>query len=475
MTVTDTHSDPPSGLRGELNRRQMNMIAVGGVIGAGLFVGSGSAIGQAGPAIVVVYSAVGILVVLIMQMLAELAVASPESGSFSSYARREIGPWAGLSTGWLYAYTWIVIIGFEATAGAGLLHGLAPSIPAWLAALVFMTILTATNLASVKSFGELEFWFAAIKVTVIIGFLLIGAAAILGLVPNVPAPGMSNLTGHGGFAPFGWTQVALASLVVIFSYFGTEVVTIAAGEARDPRRAVRAALRTVVIRIFIFYVGSIAIIVTLLPSTSTSVTESPFVATLNHLGIGGAATIMNIVVITAVLSCLNSGIYSCSRIIYATAQRGEGPRALGKVNHRGVPVAGVYLASVGGFITVIANYFLPTATLFNFLLNSTGAMALVIYFVIAFSQLRGRKRAIVEGRELPVKMWAYPYLTWFVIGILLFISTALAINGPTRKSFLLTAVVTAIAVTAGLIYQRRMESSPNASTLDQKDISATGN
>lgn len=453
MDVTAAGSQ--SQLRQALKKRQMNMIAVGGVIGAGLFVGSGSAIAQAGPAAVVVYAAVGLLVVLVMRMLAELAVRSPDTGSFASYARRELGPWAGLATGWCYAYMWAVIVGFEAVAGAGIFSRLVPAVPSWAAALLFMTVLTATNLVSVRSFGEFEFWFAAIKVFVIVAFLVLGVAAILDIVPGVESPGMTNLTGNGGFAPNGWIPVVLAGLVVVFSYFGTEVVTIAAGEAENPRAAVRQALRTVVVRILLFYVGSIAIIVTLLPSTSKDVTESPFVATLNHLGIPAAGTIMDLVVITAVLSCLNSGIYTCSRIMFSMAQRGEAPAVLSTVNRRGVPVAAVLLAAAGGFLTVAANYFLPTETLFTFLLESTGAMALMVYVIIAFTQLRGRRRADAAGEELPVRMWGFPYLTWIVIVVLGVVGIGLAFNEPTRRSFFLTVAVTAIAVVAGLAYQRR--------------------
>ena len=450
--------DGAQQLRAGLKKRQMNMIAVGGVIGAGLFVGSGGAIAQAGPAAVLVYAAVGLLVVLVMRMLAELAVRSPETGSFASYARRHLGPWAGLATGWCYAYTWAVIIGFEATAGAGILSRLVPGVPPWVAALTFMLALTASNLISVRSFGELEFWFAAIKVFVIIGFLMLGVAAIVGLMPGVKAPGLTHLTGNGGLAPHGWVPVALAGLVVMFSYFGTEVVTIAAGESEDPRAAVRQAMRTVVTRILIFYVGSVAVIVTLLPATSSDVTKSPFVATLALIGIPGAPLIMDVVVLTAVLSCLNSGIYTCSRILFSLAQRGEAPARLAMVNGRGVPTLAVVTASVGGFVTVVADYFLPTAALFTFLLESTGAMALVIYLVIAFTQLRARRAAEASGVELPVRMWAYPYLTWAVIFVLVGVALALAVNGPTQRSFLLTAVVTGVAVVAGVLRYRSQRS-----------------
>ncbi|WJJ14278.1 amino acid permease (plasmid) [Prescottella equi] len=442
-------------LKAGLTKRQMNMIAVGGVIGAGLFVGSGSAIAQAGPASIISYAAVGLLVVLVMRMLAELAVHSPETGSFASYARRELGPWAGLATGWCYAYLWAVVVGFEATAGAGILNRLIPVVPAWAAALIFMTILTASNLLSVRTFGTLEVWFASVKIAAIVAFLVIGAIAIAGLFPGVEPPGASNLLDNGGFAPNGYGQVVLAGLVVLFSYFGTEVVTIAAGEAEDPHESVRHALRTVVVRVLVFYIGSVAVIVTLLPSSHKDITKSPFVATLDHLGIPYAGTAMDLVVMIAVLSCLNSGIYTCSRTLFAMAERGEAPSALTKTSSRGVPAVAILAASAGGFATVIANYFLPTAALFDFLLESTGCMALTIYIIIAATQLRGRRNADRTGVDLPLRMWGYPYVTWMVIAVLVVVGIGLAINGPTRHSLILSLVVSIVAIVGGLIYQKR--------------------
>ncbi|NIY69281.1 amino acid permease [Streptomyces malaysiensis] len=449
-------SSPEStqALKPVLGRRQLSMIAVGGTIGAGLFVGSGSAIHSAGPGVILAYVAVGALVVLIMRMLAELAVNSPDTGSFASYATRELGAWAGLAVGWVYAYTWAIVVGFEATAGAAMIHRLVPGVPAWVAALVFMVVLTFTNLISVRTFGELEFWFASVKVVIIVGFLVLGAAAIIGLVPGVDRPGLSNLTGHGGFLPNGFTEVLLAILVVVFSFFGTEVVTIAAGEAKNPREAVRAAMRSVVLRILVFYIGSIAVIVTLLPTNSSDVTTSPFVAVMEHIGLPLAPQIMDFVVITAVLSCLNSGIYTSSRMLFSLASRGEAPAVLARTNDRGVPVLAVLAASVGGFLTVIANYFLPSATVFTFLLDSTGAVAIIIYICIGVTQLRGRARLRQEGNEdLPVRMWGHPYLSALVVVALAVIMIALVVSESSRHSTLMSLIVTAVACAAGLIHQ----------------------
>ncbi|MEU6148161.1 amino acid permease [Streptomyces sp. NPDC047081] len=448
-------TNSPAQLRGALGNRQMTMIAIGGVIGAGLFVGSGSAIRQAGPAVLVAYAAVGALAVLVMRMLAEMAVAQPETGSFSSYAGRELGPWAGLSVGWLYAYQWCITVGFEAIAGAAVAHHMLPAMPTWLAALVLMVALIAVNFARVESFGTFEFWFAMIKVAAIIAFLLIGLAAVLGALPGTNAPGTANLLGHGGFAPNGWLAVLQASLVVFFSYFGTEVVTIAAGEAKDPAQAVRRGINSVVWRILLFYIGSITVVVMLLPWNSTAVTDSPYVAVLGHLGVPFADTAMNFIVLTAVLSCLNSGIYSSSRMLHSLAERGEAPALFARTTRLGVPAPAVLAASSIGLLTVVANYFLPTTAVYQFLLDSSGAVAVVVYLCITVTHLRGRARLMRERPEaLTVRMWAYPWLSLLVLAALLAIIAGMAADSASRRSLLLTLLVTAVAAVAGLITQR---------------------
>ncbi|HET8598790.1 MAG TPA: amino acid permease [Segeticoccus sp.] len=440
-----------------LGNRQMTMIAIGGVIGAGLFVGSGKAIGQAGPGVLISYIGVGLIVVLVMRMLGEMAVAQPETGSFSSYASRELGPWAGLSVGWLYAYQWCITVGFEAIAGAAIAHQVLPAVPSWLAALVFMAVLMGVNLIRVSSYGEFEFWFALIKVVAIVAFIALGIAAVLGLVPGFSSPGLSNLTQHGGFLPQGGMAVLLATLVVFFSFFGTEVVTIAAGEALDPVQSVRRGMNSVVWRILVFYIGSMLVVLTLLPWNDTEITQSPYVAVLDRLGIPGAAGVMDVVVLTAVLSCLNSGIYASSRMVYSLASRGEGPRVLSRTNAHGVPVWAVLLASSIGLLTVVANYFIPTEAVFTFLLESSGAVAVVVYLCIVVTQLRGRRRLERERPEaLTFKMWAFPYLTGVVGVVLLAIIVGMGINADSRRSLVLTLLVTAVAVGAGLVRQRRL-------------------
>jgi gamma-aminobutyrate permease len=458
MPVHPPPAPTPTGLKPALSSRQLTMIGLGGVIGAGLFVGSGKAISSTGPGVVFAYAGIGILIVLVMRMLAELAVASPDTGSFSAYATRELGPWAGLAIGWLYAYHWWVVVAFEAIAGAAVAHHLVPSVPTWLFALVFMAGLTAVNLAAVRSFGRFEYWFALIKITAILIFIGIGVIAIAGLLPGVPAPGLSNLTGHGGLFPHGGTPVLAALLTVFFSYFGTELVTVAAGESVNPAETVRRSMRSVATRIIVFYVGSIAVVVTLLPSSSTEVTASPYTAVLGHLGIPGAATIMDVIVLTAVLSCLNSGIYSSSRMVFSMATRGEAPSALRRLNPAGVPTRAVLLSAGAGFLAVLVNYFLPTDLVFTFLLNSSGAVAVVVYLCVATTQIAGRRRLGPEGAaRLPVRMWAWPYLSVVVVLLLVGVLVGMAFNAGSHQPLLLTALATLVAVTTGVIWQRRRD------------------
>lgn len=326
------------------------MIAIGGVIGAGLFVGSGVVIRATGPAAFLTYALCGALIVLVMRMLGEMAAANPSTGAFADYAAKALGGWAGFSVGWLYWYFWVIVVGFEAVAGGKVLTYWIDA-PLWLASLCLMMMMTATNLVSVSSFGEFEFWFAGVKVATIVGFLVLGTAFAFGLLPG-HGMDFSNLSAHGGFFPDGVGAVFAAIVVAIFSMTGTEVVTIAAAEAPDPQRAVQRAMSTVVARIVIFFVGSVFLLTVILPWNSLELGASPYVAALRHMGIGGADQIMNAVVLTAVLSCLNSGLYTASRMLFVLAARQEAPAQLVKVNRRGVPTFAIMGSSVVGFLIV---------------------------------------------------------------------------------------------------------------------------
>lgn len=309
-----------------LKQRHLTMLGLGGVIGAGLFVGSGAGIAVAGPAIICSYLLAGVLAMLVMRALGEMSAAMPASGSFSVYAERALGRWAGFSAGWLYWFLLVVVLAVEATGAAKIANGWVPSVDQWVWVLIFMVVFTASNLAAVKNFGEFEFWFAALKVGAIVLFLVLGTLAIFGLLPDTDPVGLANLTGQGGFFPAGLGGVVAGMLAVVFAFGGLEVVTIAAAESDDPARSVARAVRSAVWRILFFYVGSMLVIVTLLPWDSLEPGQSPYVAVLDSIGIPAAGQIMNIVVFVALLSALNANLYGSSRIVFSLAERGEAPR-----------------------------------------------------------------------------------------------------------------------------------------------------
>ncbi|MFI0904635.1 amino acid permease [Streptomyces sioyaensis] len=449
-----------SGLQSGLKNRHLSMIAVGGVIGAGLFVGSASGIAAAGPGILLSYALVGALVVFVMRMLGEMAAANPTSGSFSAYADRALGRWAGFSIGWLYWFFWVVVLAVEATAGAAILTSWVPAVPQWAWALIVMIVLTATNLASVSSFGEFEFWFAGIKVVAIAAFIVLGGLAIFGVLPGThhAATGFGNLTSHGGFLPHGPSAILTGVLMVVFSFMGSEIVTLAAGESEDPERAVTKATKSVIWRVGIFYLGSILVVVSLLPWNSPAIAKKgSYVAALDSIGIPHAGQIMNVIVLTAVLSCLNSGLYTASRMAFSLGQRGDAPKAFARTNSRGVPQAAILASVLFGFIAVGFNYLWPT-TVFQFLLNSSGAVALFVWLVICFSQLR--MRGIIQ-RESPdkliVRMWLFPYLTWATIAMISFVLVYMLTDdseGGGRIQVLLSLLIAVLVVGISLVRDR---------------------
>lgn len=444
-------------LKSDLKIRHISMISIAGVIGAGLFIGSGAVINSSGPGAILSYALAGLIVVLVMRMLGEMAAAYPTSGSFSTYASEAIGPWAGFTIGWLYWFFWVVVIGIEAIAGAAIMNYWIPDFPLWLMALILTVLLTITNLFSVKSFGEFEYWFALIKVVSIGLFLVLGLSVIFGWYPGISAPGTSNLFGNGGFIPTGFGAVLMGIVVVIFSFMGTEIVAIAAGESEHPAKSVRIATNSVIWRILIFYIGSIALVVTLLPWNSANILVSPFVAVLDYVGIPAAAQIMNFVVLTAVLSCLNSALYANSRMLYGMAKKGEAPKAFLKLSKRGVPARAILFSTLFSYIAVIFSYISPDK-LFIFLVNSSGAVALFVYLVIAISHLRMRKKLELENPDaLQIKMWLFPYLTYATIICIAGIYIAMFFIESLRIQAILTLLVVGITIASYFLFAKKKE------------------
>ncbi|MGW1145041.1 amino acid permease [Streptomyces sp. NPDC002454] len=449
-------TDPAGNALGHgLKQRHLSMIALGGVIGAGLFVGSGAGIAAAGPSIVVAYTASGLLVMLVMRMLGEMSAAHPSSGSFSTHADRAIGPWAGFTVGWAFWVLLCTAVGLEAIGAAKIVTGWLPGTPQWMWVALFMTAFCLSNLAAVRNFGEFEFWFAALKVGAIVVFLGLGGLAIAGLLPGTEAPGTAHLTGDGGFLPNGTDGLIIGLLASVFAYAGLETVTIAAAESKDPVRGVATAVRTAVWRIALFYIGSMAVIVTLVPWDDPDVVaRGPYVATLDTLGIPGAGEIMNVVVLVALLSAMNANIYGASRIAYSLVERGQGPKALGRVRRR-VPWAAVLASSLCGFGCVLLSYWRPD-DVFGWLLNMIGAVILVEWIFIAVSQLILRRRTEREEPErLTVRMWGFPVLTWIALAMMAGMFLLMAREPDTRVQLYSTGALVLVLAVTGYVRQRR--------------------
>ncbi|MGI5257830.1 amino acid permease [Streptomyces angustmyceticus] len=446
-TVTEGKEPLSAGLK----QRHLTMLGLGGVIGAGLFVGSGAGIAVAGPGIVLSYLIAGALATLVMRMLGEMSAAIPASGAFSVHAERALGRWAGFSVGWLYWFLLVVVLAVEATGAAQIANGWVPGVPQWGWVLIFMIVFTAANLAAVKNFGEFEFWFAALKVTAIVLFLALSLLAVFGVLPDTEPVGLTNLTGQGGFLPHGWSGVVSGVLAVVFAFGGLEVVTIAAAESDDPARAVGRAVRSAVWRILFFYVGSMLVIVTLLPWSSMQPGKSPYVAVLDSIGVPGAGQIMNIVVFVALLSALNANLYGSSRMVFSLAERGEAPRALLKVSGGGVPRRAVLASVAFGFVSVLLNLEWPDSV-FLYMLNAVGAVLLFVWGLIAVSQLRLRPRIAREAPgKLTLRMWGFPYLTWAALVAMGGVLVLMLTDDTARPQLLWSAGATAaVLLVAGV-------------------------
>jgi GABA permease len=354
----------------------------------------------------------------VMRMLGEMAAASPGIGSFTEFARLGLGDWAGFTSGWLYWYFWVVVVAIEAIAGATLLKEWIP-LEVWQIGLILMALMTVVNLMSTRSYGEFEFWFASLKVAAIVAFIIIGAVYLFGFAP-AQVKTFSNLhTGPGGFMPFGIKSVLSGVTTVIFALCGAEIATIAAAESEEPAKTIARMTTSVALRILLFYVLSMLLILAITPWSEITPGTSPFAVALDRIGVPATALTMKLIVLTAVLSCLNSGLYVTSRVLFTLAARREAPQALVKLNKRQVPARAILIGSLFGYGAVIASIISPTKV-FAFLVNASGATMLMIYLLIAFAQIRLRKQMEATSPErLTIRMWLFPGLSWVVIAAML--------------------------------------------------------
>lgn len=404
-------------LKRGLQARHLSMISIGGVIGVGMFLGSGATVKLAGPGVVLSYALGGVIMLLVMFALAEMSVAKPVPGSFRVYASEALHPYVGFVIGWIYALSWVSVMSAEIVAANIYMSLWFPASYSWIFGLIFAILMTVVNLRSVASFGEFEFWFAMIKVVAIVVFIVLGVALLLGIF--VRPIGLANYTGQGGFFPRGLSGVLLAMVMVMVAYGGTEVIGIAAGETRDPEHDVPKAINGIILRTLVLYIGSIAILVGVFPWHRVGLGGSPFVLVYRQLGIPGAADLMNFVVITAALSSMNSGLYTSSRMLYSLGKSGFGPAFLTRVNPRtNVPTYAVLASTLFLYVGVLVYYLSPRRA-FLYITGISAFGFLLTWLVISLSHVYYRPKILAENPErLKFRMPGYPWASWAAVALL---------------------------------------------------------
>ena len=444
-------SQPGSDLSRRLRSRHIQLIAIGGTIGVGLFLGSARAIHNAGPALVLAYALGGIAIFFIMRALGELLTYRPVAGSFATYADEFCGPFAGFVTGWSYWFAWIATAMAELTAIGVYVRWWLPAVPQWLPALVALLALYGSNLLAVRMFGELEFWFALIKVVAIVALIVSGVVVIVFHVGDLGAgASFSNLWSHGGFLPYGVGGMLLTMQIVMFAYVGVELIGVTAGEAQDPKVVLPRATNGIILRILIFYIGALIVIMALVPWNELSPSVSPFVYVFEKLRVPAAAGLINLVVITAASSSCNSGLFSTGRMLWSLAQRGHGPRPFARLSPRHVPAAGIHASAAVMLLGVALNYMVPERV-FIWVTSVALVGTFWTWGIILVSHLNYR-RAVLAGRvpAAPFRMPGAPFANWAVLAFLVAVS-ALLWRDPDNRVALYVAPVWFALVSIGYL------------------------
>ncbi|WP_050613923.1 amino acid permease [Bacillus testis] len=442
-------------LKRGLEARHIQMIALGGTIGVGLFMGSASTIKWTGPSVMLAYAVAGLFIFFIMRSMGEMLYVEPTTGSFATFAHKYIHPLAGYMTAWSYWFQWVIVGMSEIIAVGMYMKYWFPDLPAWIPGVAAMAILGAANLVSVKSFGEFEFWFALIKIVTIILLIIAGFGLIFfGLGNGGHAIGFSNLWAHGGFFTGGWKGFFFALSLVVASYQGVELIGITAGEAKDPTKTLTKAIKTIIWRILIFYIGAIFIIVTVYPWDQLNTIGSPFVSTFAKIGVTAAAGIINFVVITAAMSGCNSGIFSAGRMLYTLAKNGQAPKIFAKISKNGIPTFCTIAVLVGLSVGVVLNYLAPPQ-LFLYVYSASVLPGMIPWFVLLISHIRFRKEKARELENHPFKMPFAPVSNYAAIAFLLFVLVGMAMNPGTRVSLIVGVVF--LGIVAVSYYALKME------------------
>ena len=430
-----------SDLSRNLRNRHIQLIAFGGTIGVGLFLGSAKAIHSAGPALILAYAIGGVAIFFIMRALGELLTYRPVAGSFATYADEFCGPFAGFVTGWSYWFAWVVTAMAELTAIGIYLRFWFPDVPQWLPGLVALLVLYGTNLLAVRVYGELEFWFALIKVVTIVGLIVAGLVVIVFHVGDLgPTASFSNLWSHGGLLPHGLLGVLLTMQIVMFAYEGVELIGVTAGEARDPAVVLPRATNGIIVRILIFYIGAVLIIMALVPWTELSPTVSPFVFVFEKMQVPAAAALINLVVITAASSSCNSGIFSTGRMLWALAQRGQAPRVFATLNRGRVPGHAIHATAVLLLIGIALNKWVPERV-FTWVTSIALVGTFWTWGIILVSH-RNYRRAVAAGKAAaaPFRMPGAPFANWVVLAFLVAVSGLLVLDADQRVALYVAPV-----------------------------------
>ncbi|MFK4789014.1 amino acid permease [Microbacterium sp. ZW T5_56] len=420
---------PLRRLQRSMDARHLIMIALGGVIGSGLFLSSGYTISQAGPLGAIIAYLIGAFVVwLVMACLGELALAYPVSGAFHIYASRSIGPATGFTTAWLYWLCWVVALGSEFTAAGILMQRWFPGVDVWVWCLIFAVGLFSINAISARVFGEAEFWFSLIKVVAIVALIIFGAMAIFGFTPlsteHPAAVLFSNFTTPDGLFPGGIAGVVVTALAVFYAFSGSELIGVAAGETKDPGKNIPKAIRSTVLRLLILFVGSITVIAAILPYEDAGLTSSPFVDVFAYVGIPYAADIMNFVIITALLSAGNSGLFSCARMLFSLAEEGHAPAVLGRLTRRGIPLVALTVSLGLGLVSLISSVIAPQ-TVYLVLVSIAGFAVVAVWMSIVASLFFHRRRFVREGGDITTLAYRTPLYP--VLPIVAFVLLAISL------------------------------------------------
>ncbi|KLJ03699.1 amino acid permease [Streptomyces sp. KE1] len=443
------------GYQRGLGARQIQMIAIGGAIGTGLFLGAGKAISKAGPSLILAYAIAGLVIFIIMRALGELLMYRPVSGSFSEYAREFIGPFAGFVTGWTYWLFWVVTGITEVTAAAQYMTYWF-DVPQWVSALLFTIILYGANLISVKIFGELEFWFSMVKVTAIVGMILICVGILtLGFSDAGDTATVAHLWNQGGFFPEGIGGTLMTLQIVMFAFLAVELVGVTAGESKGPEKTLPKAINTVPWRIAVFYVGALVMILSVVPWTEFQPGISPFVAAFEKMGLGVGAAIVNFVVLTAALSSCNSGMYSTGRMLRDLALNGQGPKFFTRLTRSGTPLVGTTFSAALMMVGVWINYQWPGEA-FNYVVSFATISGMWAWVMILVCQIRYRAKA--DRGELPVSSFrapGAPFTSWFALCFLALVVVMMGIDPDTRISLYCAPLWAAILLVSYRVLRAR--------------------